>query len=494
MFIAASDEFVALCRTQVALLGQSLGAALSVVYLTEDVADDALANLRPVVASPEVVMTWSAERLLTWLTQGGWQEPLRRPELPFSRGDVFREDDALGNVADDRLLPVVDGAFASMEPEPPDLTDLPMDDWPSPELPADWAEVDAPGETTVDSDSSSPRPIHQLILPLAQENVVMGALVVARGDRPWTNHEHAQIEQIAQALAIARLLDQRSQWLSQQLRQQRQIQSQQQDVLGDLLHQFRNPLTAIRTLGKLFLRRLSAEDKNRVLAGNLVEESDRLVELLNQFDHVIDLDEEGDRAGQEGPPLLLPSRHFLVGAEVMLQPVSLPDVVAPLLRKATLIAQEQQTTVTATLGESLPAVVADPKALREVFNNLLDNAVKYTPTGGEVWVWVGDRHVQNAQVYQAVAIADNGPGIPAADLSHIFERHYRGVQSQTETPGTGLGLAIAQDLLQHMNGFMQVYSPLSTWPSYSLAPCPLPLRHSHHGTVFIVWLPEVPDG
>jgi len=90
-----------------------------------------------------------------------------------------------------------------------------------------------------------------------------------------------------------------------------------------------------------------------------------------------------------------------------------------------------------------------------VFSNLIDNALKYTPSG-KIYIQAGleQSHLQGA-------ISDTGPGIPPEDLEHIFERHYRGVQSSSEIPGTGLGLAIAKDLIEQMQGEIQVFSPAS---------------------------------
>ncbi|MGB3614240.1 MAG: ATP-binding protein, partial [Elainellaceae cyanobacterium] len=109
-------------------------------------------------------------------------------------------------------------------------------------------------------------------------------------------------------------------------------------------------------------------------------------------------------------------------------------------------------------------VVADATALREVLNNLLDNAVKYTPVGGYIEVRSGivmsnADDDQQADDWQAIVIADTGPGIPLGDQRHLFERHFRGVQADGDIPGTGLGLAIARELIQQMNGRLAVFSP-----------------------------------
>ena len=100
--------------------------------------------------------------------------------------------------------------------------------------------------------------------------------------------EEREIHRIATTLAIACILDRRQVWLQHQLQQEKALQKEQGDLLDNLLHQFRNPLTAIRTFGKLLLKRLRSNDTNREVAINIINQSDRLQELLQNFDQVLD--------------------------------------------------------------------------------------------------------------------------------------------------------------------------------------------------------------
>jgi two-component system phosphate regulon sensor histidine kinase PhoR len=97
----------------------------------------------------------------------------------------------------------------------------------------------------------------------------------------------------------------------------------------------------------------------------------------------------------------------------------------------------------------------DAEALSQILDNLIDNAVKYTPAGSQVrvhWYGCGDQI--------CIEIQDNGPGIPAADVPHIFERFYRVDKARSrELGGTGLGLAIVKNLAQILKGTVQVASP-----------------------------------
>jgi signal transduction histidine kinase len=104
--------------------------------------------------------------------------------------------------------------------------------------------------------------------------------------------------------------------------------------------------------------------------------------------------------------------------------------------------------------------VADPDALRQMLTNLYDNALRHMPRGGRVAVTVEAAPGNNGAV--AVAVADNGTGIPAEHLPRIFERFYRVDPGRSrEQGGTGLGLAIVKHLVEAHGGKVAAESALS---------------------------------
>ncbi|HBE52994.1 MAG TPA: sensor histidine kinase, partial [Cyanobacteria bacterium UBA11369] len=274
--------------------------------------------------------------------------------------------------------------------------------------------------------------------------------------------------------------------------QQHQLQEQQNDLFHNLLHQLRNPLTALRTFGKLLLKRLGISDPNGDIAANILRESDRIQELLQQFDRVLEL------AETRKVPLTLPSAHLSVDTETdnnqqsstkpllllpgsgliasTLKPLSVTQVLEPLLASARAIAAERHLDLQAQIPSNLPPVLANDSALREILSNLIDNALKYTPAGGKVYIQVGQERKTPQGRFLGIAVSDTGPGIPAQDLPHLFERRYRGVQAETEIPGTGLGLAIAKELVEQMQGEIQVISPAQHPDA------------GGSGVTFVVWL------
>ncbi|BAY12120.1 GAF domain-containing sensor histidine kinase [Calothrix sp. NIES-2098] len=442
MLMSASSDFVALCREQIALLTQGLGASLSVVYLTQELveAPTGEAKLIPVVIYPETA------------------------RLRLFEGNAAEKTPEQLKVRNVLALPQNHGKLLTGKAESSNSSQ----------------EAETSEEEYLLSEN-------QIVLPLIHEGVMMGLLVTGREDRAWNEQEQSEIQRIAQTLAIACILDQRRAWLQQQLHQQQILQEQQRDLLDNLLHQFRNPLTAIRTFGKLLMKRLRSGDPNRDVAGNIIRESDRLQELLQQFDRVIELTEadlaplslsenevvvEATIQKESKPPLLLP------GSGEKAADCALADLLAPLLVSAKAIAQERNLQLIAKIPRNLPLVRANVKALREVLTNIIDNALKYTPARGKILIEVG----QEKDNLQGITISDTGPGIPPEDLERIGERHYRGVQAQTEIPGTGLGLAIAKQLIEQMQGKIEVFSPaINSTIASPNAP----------GTTFIIWLPEV---
>lgn len=202
------------------------------------------------------------------------------------------------------------------------------------------------------------------------------------------------------------------------------------DFVANVSHELRTPLTSIKgiieTLQDGAVEDLAVRDR---FLQTVEEETDRLIRLVNQ--------------------LLLLSRTDSEALNLRREPTDLAQLTCRTVEKLAGRAETGRVTLRAeTNGRPLPAWI-DPDRIGQVLVNLLDNAIKYSPPGGAVTVRVEPG--QNG--LRLVRVADQGIGIPAADLPHIGQRFYRADKARSRAEGgSGLGLAIAQALVQAHGG------------------------------------------
>jgi signal transduction histidine kinase len=119
------------------------------------------------------------------------------------------------------------------------------------------------------------------------------------------------------------------------------------------------------------------------------------------------------------------------------------------------VAEKRGVKIEADLPKELPLVDGDPIRLRQMIGNLLDNAIKYTPTGGVVRV---EAKVEHNQVI--LSVSDTGPGIHPADVPYLFDKFFRARNVPQEVPGTGLGLSIVKSIVDNHGGRIWVESKI----------------------------------
>ncbi len=196
------------------------------------------------------------------------------------------------------------------------------------------------------------------------------------------------------------------------------------EFIANAAHELRTPLTNLK--GYLEALRDGVAAPDRATFESLLEEADRLVRLSRSLDTLA----EGDAAG---PPALV---EVDVGRAIR----SAVDLAQPVMRAAGV-------DVALDLPDGL-AARADIDHLAQVLGNLLQNAARYTPSGGRVGVTAETRHGE-----VVIAVANTGSGIPAADLTHVFERFYRVDKSRdAQRGGAGIGLAIVRELVEAGGG------------------------------------------
>lgn len=137
-----------------------------------------------------------------------------------------------------------------------------------------------------------------------------------------------------------------------------------------------------------------------------------------------------------------------------MQEIHLADLVPGIVTTYQPLAQEKGLVLAYTLRSNLPPILGATEWLKKILINLLHNAIKFTPAGGEVWV----RAKQQGD-YVQLDVRDTGVGVPASEIPKIFEAFYRGRQAINEDmEGAGLGLTVVQQLLLHSGGSIAVKS------------------------------------
>ena len=211
-----------------------------------------------------------------------------------------------------------------------------------------------------------------------------------------------------------------------------QVVMQEMRLVNDnIAHDLRSPLTRIRGLAEAAVMDHTLCGDSADLAGSIVEECDRMMQLINTL-----LDIAETEAGVRG---------------LRLEDVDLAELAVQAVELFAGVAEEKGVRLTSKAARNAVAE-GDRRRLQRALANLVDNAIKYTPAGGGVTVRVG---VDGTMA--ELAVADTGPGIPAGDLPHLFERFYRGDRARN-LPGNGLGLALALAVARAHGGDIDVRS------------------------------------
>jgi len=232
----------------------------------------------------------------------------------------------------------------------------------------------------------------------------------------------------------------------------RRLERVRQDFVANVSHEFRTPLTAIQGFAETLLGGALEDEKN----------NRRFLEIIR--DHAT-------RLGRLTDDLLKLARIEAGKLEVEFQPVSVAELVESCAATTLFKASQRNIALNLSYPPSLPPVLGDASLLREVLQNLLDNAVQYTPPGGRV-----DLTATSHDHEAVITVADTGIGIPLADQERIFERFYRVDAARSrEVGGTGLGLSIAKHIVEAHGGRLWVESTVGQGSQFHFA---IPLANS----------------
>lgn len=232
----------------------------------------------------------------------------------------------------------------------------------------------------------------------------------------------------------------------------RLVEQMKSDFVSTVSQELRRPLTSIYGFAETLLRRdvLFGEEERRTFLGYIASESERLAEIVDALLNVARLD-AGD-------------------LQVNLAPTDVRSVVSEAVSAVDDGGRNGHRFVI-DLPEEPVSAEADREKLRQVLANLLDNAVKFSPSGGTVTVAARRR----SEVVE-VSVVDEGMGIPRAEHERIFRKFYRGESGGPRVGGgTGLGLFIAEGLVSAMGGRIWVSSAEGEGSSFTFE---LPLAHA----------------
>lgn len=232
------------------------------------------------------------------------------------------------------------------------------------------------------------------------------------------------------------------------------------EFVSTVSHELRTPLTTIKALTRLLMRDGLEETKRREYIETISVECDR------QIDFVLNL---LDLSRIEGGVL-----------RVTHQRVDVDEVISSVVKSEARSAEKRRHELRVELKPEIPPVCADPKELRRVLSNIVENAIKYTPDGGRIILSACE---EDSQV--AISVTDNGRGIPAEDMPILFDKFHRGRPAphsaamangttnaefleDADVSGVGLGLYLGRNVMEQMGGRISVESEVGRGSTFKL--------------------------
>ena len=207
----------------------------------------------------------------------------------------------------------------------------------------------------------------------------------------------------------------------------------QQQFLADAAHELKTPLSILRV-------HWESELNNAALSLEMKEKLVQDIETISRLSHLIN-------------NLLLLSKTEAVRSTFEFNPVQIEEVMNEVLGDARVLASMKSQQIEVVNLQPVK-IIGDRTRLYQLFFNLLDNAIRYSPESGKIWISVATQETWNV-----IEIRDNGQGIPPEDLPHIFDRFYRAKKDRArKTGGSGLGLSICQLIVKSHDGEIEVQS------------------------------------
>ncbi|MEO1053214.1 MAG: HAMP domain-containing sensor histidine kinase [Bacteroidota bacterium] len=223
------------------------------------------------------------------------------------------------------------------------------------------------------------------------------------------------------------------------------MENLRRELVGNVSHDLRTPLAVIHGyIETLMMKKdsISQEEQEKYLK-TIMESTERLKTLVNELFELSKLEAKQITPNKE--------------------PFFINELIQDIAQKYQIIARKKEIVVKADIKEDIPLVHADVGLIERVMQNLIDNAIKYTPKGGMIIIETDDRD-QNVEI----KVSDTGPGIPAEQIPFIFDRYHIGDKRiSLDKNSTGLGLAIVKKILEIHDATINLKSKLNQGTSFS---------------------------
>lgn len=237
-------------------------------------------------------------------------------------------------------------------------------------------------------------------------------------------------------------IDQLATTFNQMLERIQALLTEIKEMNDNIAHDLRSPIARIRGLAEVTLTTGKSPDDFETMAASTIEECDRLLDMINT--------------------MLVISKTEAGVEKVSHDKVDIAALIGNACELFEPLAEEKNVGLRRRAPEKT-IVSGDARMLQRMLANILDNAVKYTPPGGEVEISLSESEKKDI----IIAIRDSGIGISETDVPHVFERFYRCDRSRSQ-PGTGLGLSLARAIARAHGGDITVRSALDQGSTFTV--------------------------
>ncbi len=225
--------------------------------------------------------------------------------------------------------------------------------------------------------------------------------------------------------------------------EEKRVETIKKDFVANVSHELRTPLASIKGYSETLLDADTDEDKQREFLEIIDRHATRMSRIIDD--------------------LLILSRLESSALSLVSDTMDIKELINATVQGCVKDAKDRGVIIKAELPDVMPDVMGDRDRLEQVVVNLFDNAIKYSPAGGYVTITA-----ENLGGEVRIDVSDTGIGIPADDISRIFERFYRVDKARSRAlGGTGLGLAIVKHIIQGHSGRLEVKSELGVGSTFS---------------------------